>query len=247
MITHGASMALMQLKVAASGSAPDTIVAMVLKASWPVQAVLVILALLSLVSWGIIFLKWSTFRRNERAGAEFVSDFIRADGLNEATVYAKRAKPNPFVSVYTRGVHFLEHTRPAISPTPERTGRLSASQVEALRLVLDAESSSEREKLGTFITWLATVGSVSPLIGLFGTVVGVIGAFNGILRSGAGNIAAVAPGIAEALIATASALAVAIPAAFAYNIFASRLNRMDTRLEGFGSELIALLVREERI
>jgi biopolymer transport protein TolQ len=247
MITFGAHSALMQLKVAANGAVPDSMLDMVVKASWPVQVVLLILALLSLVSWAIIFLKWSTFRRNERAGAEFVNDFIRADGLNEATIFAKRSKPNPFVAVYSRGVHFLDHTRPAISPTADRTGRLSASQVEALRLVLDAESGSEREKLGTFITWLATVGSVSPLIGLFGTVVGVISSFNGLASKGAGNLTAVAPGIAEALIATASALAVAIPAAFAYNLFASRLNRLDTKLEGFGSELIALLVREERI
>jgi biopolymer transport protein TolQ len=95
--------------------------------------------------------------------------------------------------------------------------------------------------------WLATVGSVSPLIGLFGTVLGVIEAFVGIGQKGSGNIQAVAPGIGTALMATAAALAVAIPAAFAYNVFAARLNRFDDALEGFGSELIALMVREGRI
>ena len=94
---------------------------------------------------------------------------------------------------------------------------------------------------------LATVGSVSPLIGLLGTVLGVMSAFAGIMDSGSGNISAVAPGIAAALSATAAALAVAIPAAFAYNSFAARLNRFDNALEGFGSELIALMVREGRI
>lgn len=85
------------------------------------------------------------------------------------------------------------------------------------------------------------------MIGLFGTVLGVIEAFTGIAAKGSGNIGAVAPGIAIALVATAAALAVAIPAAFAYNVFAARLNRFDSALEGFGSELIALMVREGRI
>jgi biopolymer transport protein TolQ len=113
--------------------------------------------------------------------------------------------------------------------------------------VLDAQTNTERELLGHFIPWLATIGSVSPLIGLFGTVLGVISSFVGIATQGSGNISAVAPGVAQALIATAAALAVAIPAVFGYNAFANRLNRIDNDLESFGSELIALMVREGRI
>jgi biopolymer transport protein TolQ len=94
---------------------------------------------------------------------------------------------------------------------------------------------------------LATIGSVSPLIGLLGTVLGVIDAFLGIATQGSGNLAAVAPGVAEALIATAAALAVAIPATFGYNIFAGRLNRFDGRMESFGTSVIALFIREGRI
>ena len=124
---------------------------------------------------------------------------------------------------------------------------MSGSRVEALRFVLDSETSHERDRLGRFIPWLATIGSVSPLIGLLGTVLGVIDAFIGIATKGSGNIAAVAPGVAEALIATAAALSVAIPAVFGYNLFANRLNRLEGELEGFGSEVIALLVRGGRI
>jgi biopolymer transport protein TolQ len=124
---------------------------------------------------------------------------------------------------------------------------LSGSQVEALRLVLDSETSEERDRLSHFIPWLATIGSVSPLIGLFGTVLGVIDAFMGIATKGSGNLSAVAPGVAEALTATAAALAVAIPAVFGYNIFAARLNRLENELEGFGTEIIAMMVREGRI
>lgn len=211
------------------------------------NAVLVLLVVLSLMSWAIVFAKLLEFRRVERAGAEFMQEFERAAGIDAALLVSQRVTSSPFTVVFARAVQFLSQTTPALAGTSERAARLSGSQVEALRLVLDAESSAEREKLGRFIPWLATVGSVSPLIGLFGTVLGVISAFIGITESGSGNLAAVAPGIAQALTATAAALAVAIPAAFAYNVFASRLNRYDSALEGFGSELIALMVREGRI
>ena len=131
--------------------------------------------------------------------------------------------------------------------TPERAPRLSASQVEALQLVMDKEGRKERERLERKLPWLATIGSVSPLIGLFGTVIGVINAFLGVAATGSGNISAVAPGVAEALVATAMALAVAIPAVFGYNAFANRLNHLDGELESFGTDLIALLVRDGRI
>jgi biopolymer transport protein TolQ len=124
---------------------------------------------------------------------------------------------------------------------------LTGSQVETLHLILDTEAMGERDRLGRYLPWLATIGSVSPLIGLLGTVLGVIDAFVGIARSGSGNLSAVAPGVAEALIATAAALAVAIPATFAYNIFASRLNRIEGLFETFGTTMIALLVREGHI
>jgi biopolymer transport protein TolQ len=113
--------------------------------------------------------------------------------------------------------------------------------------VLNAEFTAERDRLGTYVPSLAIIGSASPLLGLFGTVLGVIAAFTGIAKSGSGNLSAVAPGVAEALIATAAALAVAVPAVFGYNMFAARLNRMDGQLDGFGAELIALLAREGRI
>ena len=126
-------------------------------------------------------------------------------------------------------------------------GKISSSQVEALRLVLDAETVDERDRLALFVPSLATIGSASPLIGLFGTVLGVIDAFIGVAVKGSGNLGAVAPGVAEALTATAAALAVAIPAVFGYNILANRLNRLESELDGFGTEIIAMMVREGRI
>jgi biopolymer transport protein TolQ len=211
------------------------------------NAVLIFLVLLSLLSWGIMFAKLNEFRRAEKHGFAFLREFERASGIDAAMLAAQRTTSSPFTAVFARAVQFLNEVKPALAASPERGARLSGSQVEALRLVLDSASGTEREKLGRFIPWLATVSSVSPLIGLFGTVLGVISAFQGVVASGSSNLTAVAPGIAQALTATAAALAVAIPAAFAYNVLAARLNRYDGSLEGFGSELVALMVREGRI
>ena len=238
---------LLQLSTQGGAAAPRSIVELILTSDPVTKVVLGGLAVLSLLSWAIMFAKWRTFSVTESSGTSFVREFERARGMEEAMLLAQRAKPSPFTAVFARAVQFLNDTKPALGATSDRTARLSGSQVEALRLVLDSQTGREREELGRFIPWLATVGSVSPLIGLFGTVLGVIEAFEGIATKGSGNIGAVAPGIATALIATAAALAVAIPAAFAYNVFASRLNRFDNELEGFGSELIALMVREGRI
>jgi biopolymer transport protein TolQ len=211
------------------------------------NGVLIFLAVLSLLSWGVVFSKFGEFRRAEKQGRAFVREFEKASSVENAMLTAQRVPSSPYTVVFARAVQFLNETTPALPGSPERSARLSGSQVEALRFVLDAESGSEREKLGRFIPWLATVGSVSPLIGLLGTVLGVIRAFFDISVSGSSNLAAVGPGIAQALSATAAALAVAIPASFAFNVFAARLNRYDSALEGFGSELVALLVREGRI
>jgi biopolymer transport protein TolQ len=226
---------------------PTTPWEMVTNSSPVTQIVLGLLAVLSLLSWSVMFGKSVEFRRVRKAADAFVRSFDRAQSLDEVATLAKHATPSPFTRVFDRGLQFMAQTKPALAASSDRTARLSGSQVEALRLVLDAQTNGERDSLSRFIPWLATIGSVSPLIGLLGTVLGVISAFTGIAAQGSGNISAVAPGIGEALMATAAALTVAIPAVFGYNIFASRVNRLDSEIEGFGSELIALMVREGRI
>jgi len=226
---------------------PTTPWEMVTNASVVTQIVLGLLVVLSLLSWAVMLGKWVEFRRVRKAADAFMRSFDRAQSLDEVSTLAKHATGSPFTRVFERAVQFLAQTKPALAASPERSARLSGSQVEALRLVLDAETNSERDTLSRFVPSLASIGSVSPLIGLLGTVLGVISAFTGIATQGSGNISAVAPGIGEALMATAAALAVAIPAVFGYNIFANRVNRFDSELEGFGSELIALMVREGRI
>ena len=220
---------------------------MITHATIMTQVVLAILVVLSLISWAIMLLKWREFRRVLESGHTFIRDFERAASLEEASTVARRSPPSPFTRVFTRAVNFFAEMKPGALRSTETHDPLSGSQVEALRLVLDAETTDERDRMGHFIPWLATIGSVSPLLGLLGTVLGVIDSFIGIATKGSGNISAVAPGVAEALIATAAALAVAIPAVFGYNIFASKLNRLESQLEGFGTEIIAMMVREGRI
>lgn len=226
---------------------PTTALELILAGTIYTKIVLGVLAVLSLLSWGIMLAKSREFSKIEKAGTEFLRKFERAHSLAEVISATGRMKPNAYTRVFDRAQSFLSDTKPALGATPDREARLSGSQVEALRLVLDSQTTSERQALGRYIPWLASIGSVSPLIGLLGTVLGVISAFLGIATQGAGNLGAVAPGVAEALVATAAALAVAIPAVFGYNFYANRLNRFDDELEGFGSELIALMVREGRI
>ena len=226
---------------------PSSLTELVLHTTPAAKSVLILLVVLSLVSWAIMFLKWREYRRVMAAGREFTEEFSRVTTLDEAGSIVRGTGDNSYSRMVDRATQFLAQTTPGLAPTAERAGRLSVSQVEALRLVLEAQAGAERDRLGRFIPALAVIGSASPLIGLFGTVIGIIGAFLGLAREGSGNIGAVAPGIAEALVATALALAVAIPAVFGYNIFASRLNRIEGMFEGFSSELIALMVHEGRI
>ena len=225
------------------GAIPTAPIDMITHASLVTQIVLGVLVVLSLVSWAIMLAKWFEFHRVTKRTREFA----RTPALDTATGLVRRSPASPFTRIFSRAVNFFAEMKPGALREAANSSPLSASQVEALRLVLDSETSEERDRLSHFIPWLATIGSVSPLIGLFGTVLGVIDAFIGIATKGSGNLSAVAPGVAEALTATAAALAVAIPAVFGYNIFAARLNRLENELEGFGTEIIAMMVREGRI
>lgn len=236
-----------EMMMQVGAAVPSSPVELVTSSTTATKVVLAILVVLSLISWAVMIAKTVEFRRAESTGRAFMDSFEQAPSLDVAADLARKSPPSPQRNVMLRALRFLHETTPALAPTPERAARLSASQVEALHLVLESESGAVRDQMGRFVPTLATIGSASPLIGLLGTVLGIIDAFVGIATKGSGNIGAVAPGVAEALIATAAALSVAIPAVFGYNIFAHRLNRLDGELDGFGSELIALMVREGRI
>ena len=227
----------------AAGAVPTSAKDLILHASTATQVVLALLVVLSLVSWAIMVAVGREITTSLRSATQFAREVERSARVDEAAVTARLGSPNAAQRTLVRAIQFVGEGRARELGAVEH----SVSRVETLRLVLDAESLAERDRLGRFLPWLATIGSASPLIGLLGTVLGVISAFVGIATSGSGNLAAVAPGVAEALVATAAALAVAIPATFGYNILASRLNRLDNLLEGFGTAVIAMFVREGRL
>jgi len=225
--------------------------------------VLAILVVFSLVSWYLIFLKWWQFRRLRRQADRFMAEIERAARLNDAYHAAMRLPASPYNRLLREGVNFFSELRPGglrggagggggggggggvaggVATDTERA--LTTTQLEALRMVLAKEVAAERDAMARFIPWLATFGSVSPLLGLLGTVLGVMDAFIGIAIGGSGNIGAVAPGVAEALVTTVMGLAVAVPSVMAYNFFVNRLGLFAGELEGFAQEIIGTMARE---
>lgn len=214
------------------------------------KIILIVLAAFSLVSWVAIFWKWKAFRRVSQDGDRFVAGIEGSDGLNAMYQTLTRLQESAYTRVFRRGVNFYTELRPTAlrdAPTPGGTTGLTPAQLEALSLVLWKELSEERDNLAHGLHWLAIIGSVSPLLGLMGTVLGVMNSFIGITAQGSANIAAVAPGIAEALITTVAGLAVAIPAVIAYNHYAGKLALFTSELEGFAAEFIGTLAREGRV
>lgn len=227
---------------------PTTPWELVLTSSRETQFVLAVLAVFSVVSWYFIVLKWWQFRRMRHLSERFVIEVEKAPRLEDAYHSAMRLPPSPYNRLLREGIHFFSELRPgALKAGEAAAATLTTTQLEALRMVLAKEVAAERDAAARFIPWLATFGSVSPLLGLLGTVLGVMDAFIGIAVGGSGNIAAVAPGVAEALVTTVGGLAVAVPAVMAYNLYVNRLGLFAGELEGFAQEIIASMAREGRL
>lgn len=190
-------------------------------------AIIVILILFSLFSWTIILSKGNVFSRARKANRQFLRAFRKANNLQAVAVASEQFNSAPLVAVFDFGFGEIERQikqRGALvnKPSIERSLQLGISE--------------EVTKLELNMNWLATVASVSPFIGLFGTVLGIIDAFQGLGTAGSASLRAVAPGISEALITTAFGLGAAIPAAIFYNIFGARIKEMGTRMEDFAIE-----------
>jgi len=222
---------------------------LVLASSRETQFVLAILVLFSVVSWYLIVLKWWQFRRMRLQADRFMGEIEKAQRLDDAYHAAMRLPSSPYNRLLREGIHFFSELKPGkLKDGPLQVDvALTTTQLEALRMVLAKEVAAERDAAARFIPWLATFGSVSPLLGLLGTVLGVMDAFIGIAVGGSGNIGAVAPGVAEALVTTVAGLAVAVPSVMAYNIFVNRLGLFAGELEGFAQEIIGTMAREGRL
>ena len=228
------------------GAVPQSPLELVLSASPETKVVLVITGVFSLVSWFIIILKWWQFRRLNRQADRFFAEMERTTKLKDAYHAVMKLPPSPYNRLFREAVTFYSELRPGALRDERGADRtsLSITQLEALKMVLGKEVAAERDLLGHYVPWLATIGSVSPLLGLTGTVFGIMSAFIGIASKGSGNLSAVAPGVAEALVATAAGLLTAIPAVIAYNLYVNRVRLFAGELEGFANELIGTMARE---
>ena len=212
-------------------------------ASLPVQAVMAILLITSLFSWWYIFIKVATIKRAETESEEFENRFWSGGDLNKLYegVTAGRRKPQGMASIFEAGFkEFIRHKQQTSMET-----KMDISDVmEGSRRAMRAAYNRELDDLDAHLPFLASVGSVSPYIGLFGTVWGIMNAFRGLSNVAQATLSQVAPGIAEALVATAIGLFAAIPAVIAYNRFASSVDRISVRYESFMEEFTNILQRK---
>jgi biopolymer transport protein TolQ len=208
-------------------------------ASLPVQLVMLILVITSLFSWWYIFIKVATIKRAEKNAEQFEETFWTGGDLNRLyeSVTAGRRKPQGMASIFEAGFkEYIKHKQQA---------RMEVSDVmEGARRAMRAAYNREMDDMDAHLPFLASVGSVSPYIGLFGTVWGIMNAFRGLSNVAQATLTQVAPGIAEALVATAIGLFAAIPAVIAYNRFASSVDRLSVRYESFMEEFTNILQRK---
>lgn len=208
-------------------------------ASLPVQLVMVILIITSLFSWWYIFIKVATVRRAERDAEDFENKFWMGGDLGKLYegISSSHRKSQGMASIFEAG--FKEFSR------HRQQTRMDVSDVmEGARRAMRATFNREMDELDAHLPFLASVGSVSPYIGLFGTVWGIMNAFRGLSNVAQATLSQVAPGIAEALVATAIGLFAAIPAVIAYNRFASSVDRLSVRYESFMEEFTNILQRK---
>ena len=211
---------------------------LILEASILVQIVMAMLVIASLVSWKIIFSKRGLIRRTKAASDEFESNFWSGGDLNTLYRDAGRRKGGSvgMASIFEAG--FREFTRLSSQPDvkPDKL-------VEESRRAMRVAQLREVDRLEQSLATLATIGSTSPYVGLFGTVIGIMNTFRELAGQQTTTLAAVAPGISEALIATAMGLFAAIPAVVAFNRYADKVARLEIRYDGFTEEFTSILQR----
>jgi biopolymer transport protein TolQ len=214
------------------------IITLITDASLVVQLVLLILLFFSIFSWAIIFFKRRTVRAASSQSQKFLKVFRRSKNLTEVNEAAKKYQGSPLAGLFQSGFKEIAQLSRTTPQNPSNSPKL-----ETLSRMLAKASNAEVTRLEKMMGFLATTGSVTPFIGLFGTVWGIMDAFQkiGIVRSA--SLVTVAPGIAEALIATAFGLFAAIPAVIAYNYFLHRIKELITEMEDFSLEFLNIAER----
>jgi biopolymer transport protein TolQ len=212
---------------------------------WIAQSVLAILVLFSIASWAIILQKVITLRKAELANHRFLAIFLKANTFQELRHHAKaQNNGGPIAALFSNVVEKATLDADLVKKG-ESFCWIEGLNTPRLERILHASIQDEMDYYQKYIHLLATIGNTSPFIGLFGTVVGIVNSFRSIGLQEVANIAVVAPGISEALVATAAGLAAAIPAVMAFNVFVNRLSRLEVKLEVFSSELITFIETTE--
>ncbi|MEW6068488.1 MAG: MotA/TolQ/ExbB proton channel family protein [Nitrospirota bacterium] len=206
----------------------DSAFQLILQAGIVVKVVLIILLFFSIISWAIIFFKQRCFSKGKKENEQFLKAYRTSRDPKTLYSATKNLVMSPIANVF-RAV-YMDETR------------VDKGEIKRLLKRYEAIESAKLEK---YLNFLATTGSTTPFIGLFGTVWGIMNSFRGIGRAGSASLAIVAPGIAESLIATAAGLAAAIPAVIAYNYYLSMARRMIFEMEDFSEELVEFFAKED--
>jgi biopolymer transport protein TolQ len=217
-----------------AGAAPVTnngsAIVEMLRNSGPIaMVVLGILLIASLWSWAIILGKLGGFRRAAAQSRRFLRAFRKATRLQEIATVSEQFKPSPLVNVFDEVYETYRRQTGGYGPP---------RNITALERAAQTASSESLTVMESRLTWLATIGAISPFVGLFGTIMGIVDAFHGLGQSGTATLRAVAPGVSEALITTAAGLIVAVPAVVAYNQFTARCRDFAARMDDFARELL---------
>ena len=225
----------------------DTLTAGVLDLIWsagPVaKLVLAILAIFSIISWALIVEKWWQLRRVRSRTVAFLKVFREARRLSAVAPVAKKFRDSPLAQLYVAAYQELSSTPEALDHGVDDPDDGGGDRLAAVDRAMRRQAGMEIAHLERYLPFLATTASACPFIGLFGTVWGVMSAFHGIGAQGSASLAVVAPGISEALIATAAGLGAAIPAVVGYNYFVNRVKHWATEMEGFTLDLLNMLSR----
>jgi len=220
---------------------------MVLHAGPVGQLVMFTLLVFSIVSWTIVITKARLFKRVRLDSEEFIETFWSSANLNEALVAAEDFEFSPEAEVFITGFNELQKINKIRSRKETASGESLDMQLATMDNLKRAVRKAESQKLnflGKNLPFLATTGSATPFIGLFGTVWGIMVSFHDIGQRGSASLAVVAPGISEALVATAAGLAVAIPAVIFYNHFSNQLDYIQSEIDDFTTDFLNLVERD---
>jgi len=219
---------------------------MMANAGLMVKFVMFILLLFSVGSWSIILMKFWTFRKVSRSSEEFLDRFWECKDLNEAQAAAQEHNFSPEAVIFVSGYDELQRIRRARSGRgkDETTLETQLATMDNLKRAIRKARSIEFDRLSHTLPFLATTGSASPFVGLFGTVWGIMNSFHEIGTRGSASLAVVAPGISEALIATAIGLAVAIPAVIFFNYFSNKLEDLSSEVDNFSTDFLNIIERD---